>query len=210
MSAPCALALLLAIDVSGSVSPENYRLQRDATAAALRTEAVQRAARDGMRTGVLMWGSSAHIVVPFNDDPLVVATALEGANRPEGGSTDMAGAIEAATAALAAQPCERRVLDISGDGKHNASPVRDVETAVGTAVAAGIEINALPIVTHLEPEIGEWFREHITGPAGGFVIEATPASFARAIRAKLALEVADRDVVRPLLVRALEVTEMAL
>jgi hypothetical protein len=140
----------------------------------------------------MMWGGAQHLVVPFGADPVAVAAQLARANRPEAGSTDMAGAIEAATAALLAQPCERRVLDISGDGPHNASPPGELGAAIGLAVAAGIEINALPIVTPREPEIAAWFRQHVTGPAGGFAIEATPEGFARAIRAKLALEVAAR------------------
>lgn len=188
----CAVALLLAIDVSGSISADSYRLQRDATAEALRSPAVVRAAQDGLRTGVMMWGSRQHVVVPFTADPGRVATLLEAAERPEGGATDVADAIRAGTVLLLAEPCERRVLDLSGDGPHNASPVADVEAAVAEAVAAGIEINALPIVTPQEPGVADWYREHVTGPAGGFAIEATPAGFARAIRAKLAMEVAAR------------------
>lgn len=68
----------------------------------------------------------------------------------------------------------------------------DLAGAVAAAVAAGVEINALPILTPMEPGIADWFREHVAGPAGGFVIEATPEAFGRAIRAKLALEVAAR------------------
>lgn len=188
----CAVALLLAIDVSGSISADSYRLQRDATAEALRSPPVVRAARDGLRTGVLMWGSHQHIAVPFTADPAATAAQLEQANRPEGGSTDVAAAIRAGTVALLAEPCERRVLDLSGDGPHNASPLADLEGAVAEAVAAGIEINALPIVTPQEPGVADWYREHVTGPAGGFAIEATPAGFARAIRAKIAMEVAGR------------------
>jgi Ca-activated chloride channel homolog len=188
----CALALLLAMDVSGSVSAQHFALQRDATAQALLTPPVRRAAADGLRSGVMMWGSAQHIAVPFGGDPADTAAALARANRPEAGSTDVAGAIRAGTAALLAEPCERRVLDISGDGAHSATPLSDLEAAVTAAAAAGIEINALPIVTRHDPGIADWFREHVTGPAGGFVIAATPESFARAIRLKLAMEIATR------------------
>lgn len=188
----CAVALLLAMDVSGSVSEPHFRLQRDATAAALTSPPVLRAAEHGLHSGVMLWGTRQHLVVPFGPDPRAVASALAAVQRPEAGGTDMAGAIAAGTRALLAEACERRVLDVSGDGRHNASPTADLEAAVAAAAAAGIEINALPIVTADEPEIGAWFREHVTGPAGGFVIEATPEGFARAIRAKLALEVAAR------------------
>ncbi len=189
---PCAVALLLAMDVSGSVSAQHYAMQRDATAEALRSPPVLRAARDGLRTAAMMWGSQQHLAVAFSDDPIVTADRLTAVARPEAGSTDVAGAIRAATLALLAEPCERRVLDLSGDGPHNAGPVEDLDEAVAEAVAAGIEINALPIVTSLEPGVGDWYRARITGPAGGFVIEAAPESFARAIRAKLAMEITSR------------------
>lgn len=188
----CAVALLLAMDVSGSVSAAHVALQRDATAEALTSPPVLRAAEDGLSIGVMQWGTAQHLVVPFGRDPRAVAVALAGIGRAEGGWTDVAGAIRAGAAALLAEPCERRVLDLSGDGRHSAGPSADLDAAVAEAVAAGIEINALPIVTALEPDIAEWFRDHVTGPAGGFVIAATPEGFARAIRAKLALEIAAR------------------
>jgi Ca-activated chloride channel family protein len=189
---PCAVALMLAMDVSGSVSAQHYAMQRDATAEALRSAPVLRAARDGLRTAAMMWGSQQHLVVAFSDDPATTAERLRGVARPEAGSTDVAGAIRAAAAALLAEPCERRVLDLSGDGPHNAGPLEQLEAAVAEAAAAGIEINALPIVTPLEPGVGDWYRAHVTGPAGGFAIEAEPEAFARAIRAKLAMEIAAR------------------
>ncbi len=189
---PCAVALMLAMDVSGSVSAQHYALQRDATAEALRSAPVLRAARDGLRTAVMMWGSAQHLTVGFSENPVATAERLVAIARPEAGSTDVAGAIRAATVALLAEPCERRVLDLSGDGPHNAGSLQDLEAAVQEASAAGIEINALPIVTPLEPGVGDWYRTHVTGPAGGFVIEAAPEAFARAIRAKLAMEIASR------------------
>ena len=189
---PCAIALLLAIDVSGSISGESYALQRDATAAALRSPPVMRAAEDGLRTAVMMWGTGQHLVVPFDDRPAATAARLEAVARPEHGQTDVAMAIREGVALLAAEPCERRILDISGDGAANAGPPSDLVEAVAGAVAAGVEVNALPIVTALDPGVADWYREHVTGPAGGFAIEATPEGFARAIRAKLALEIAWR------------------
>jgi Ca-activated chloride channel family protein len=191
-AAECAVALLLAMDVSGSVSAAHFALQRDATAEALRSPPVLRAAADGLRTGVMMWGGGQHLAVGFAGDPRATADRLAAATRPEAGATDLGGAIRAATLLLTGQPCERRVLDLSGDGAHNAGPVEEVAAAVADAVAAGIEINALPIVTPLEPDLADWYRAHVTGPAGGFVLAAAPEAFARAIRAKLALEIAGR------------------
>lgn len=187
-----AVCLILALDVSGSVSAEHYDLQRDATAAALESEAVLHAARAGLHVAAIMWGSDAHVVVDWQTDPRQAAARLRTVARPESGQTDMVGGMRRAVEMLAARDCERRVLDVSGDGRHNASPTRDVAEVVAEAVAAGVEINALPILTTSEPDLAEWFKEHVTGPAGGFVIQADWAGFGRAIKAKLALEVAAR------------------
>ena len=50
----CSIAILLAMDVSGSVSERDYRMQRDSTASALTSEPVLHAARDGLAVSVMM------------------------------------------------------------------------------------------------------------------------------------------------------------
>lgn len=194
----CGIALVLAIDVSGSVSPEHFRLQRDATADALTSPAVIAAARDGLAVAATMWGSNQHVVMGWRVlrgpvDAAGAARALRQAARPEVGGTDVAGALRHAVQLHGGAPClaERRVVDISGDGTHSGQP-GDVADAVAMAGAAGVEVNALPIVTDAEPEVAEWYRQHVTGPLGGFVVPATPEGFARAIRLKISMEVAGR------------------
>lgn len=187
-----AVCLALALDVSGSVSPENFRLQRDATADALEQPAVLRAARDGLHSLVIMFGNRAFVVVPPQHDPRATASALRQVQPGESGSTNVAGAIRVASRALLAMDCERRVIDVSGDGRHNAGPMQELHDAVADAIAAGVEINALPIITSHEPDIAEWFAEHVTGPAGGFVVAADWGGFARAIVRKISMEVASR------------------
>lgn len=192
---PAAVALVLAMDVSGSVSPESFRLQRDATADALLTPAVRAAAESGLALAVTMWGTDQHVALPWRTlrdaaDLSAAAQAIRAVPRPEIGTTDLARALDHAAAlfaALDAEP-ERKVVDLSGDGRHSGHPV-DVEASVAYAVAAGIEVNALPIVTETEPDVAEWYRRHVTAPAGGFSIPADWSSFARAIRMKLAMEV---------------------
>lgn len=194
----CSVALILAIDVSGSVSPEHFTLQRDATADALTSPAVVSAARDGLAVAAIMWGTYPNIVLPWRvltsaADAQEAAEALRRQPRPERGGTDVAAALRASLRLLDNAPCtpERRVIDISGDGRnsHGPEPVAD---AVAEALATGTEVNALPIVTETEPDVAEWYREHVTSPAGGFVVEATPESFGRALRLKLSLELASR------------------
>lgn len=189
---PAAVCLALALDVSGSVSPDHWRLQRDATADALEQPAVMRAARDGLTSLVVMFGQRAVIVVPPQLDPRATAEALRQVQPGESGSTNVAAAIVTATRALLALDCERRVLDISGDGRHNAGPMDALHSAVADAVAAGVEINALPIVTAQEPDVAEWFAEHVTEPAGGFIVSADWQGFTRAIVRKISLEISAR------------------
>jgi Ca-activated chloride channel homolog len=186
-----ALCLALVLDVSRSVSDPHYELQRDATAAALETPDVVRAARDGLSTVVVMFETDARIVVPPGRDPRAVAAALRLVARPASGWTNVAAGIQTALDVLLAQDCERRVIDVSGDGSHNSGPVEQVRDAVEAASAADVQINALPIVTAGEPNISAWFEENVAGPTGGFVMPAGWIDFARAIRRKIASEVAN-------------------
>lgn len=60
----CELALVLAIDISGSVAQEHYLLQRDATAAAI--EEVLRPRADlPVAIRVVMWEDRVHVVLPW-------------------------------------------------------------------------------------------------------------------------------------------------
>ena len=61
----------------------------------------------------------------------------------------------------------RRVIDVSGDGANNRGRVADA--ARDEAVDAGIVINGLPILS-LEPDLDEYYRAHVIGGPGAFVI----------------------------------------
>jgi Ca-activated chloride channel homolog len=187
-----ALCLALVLDVSGSISAQHYDLQRDATAAALETPDVVRAARDGISVTAIMFGSVARVVVPPGRAPAAVAAALRAVPRPMDGATNIAAGIQTALDVLLAQDCERRVIDVSGDGSHNSGPIEQVRDAVEAASAADVQINALPIVTMAEPNVAAWFEEHITQPTGGFTMAAGWLDFTRAIRRKISAEVAGR------------------
>jgi len=192
----CGVALVLAIDVSGSVSAESFALQRDATADALRSPAVAHAARDGIAVAVTMWGARQHLALPWQilrgaGDAADAAAALARVGRPGSGGTDVAGALSHAVGLLATVPCEaeRRIVDLSGDGRHS-GVASEMDVAISLARARGVEVNALPIVTEVEPDVADWYRANVTDPVGGFSISADWQGFARSIRMKLALEVA--------------------
>ena len=107
-------------------------------------------------------------------------------------------AIEHAARLIAAAPfrAEERVIDVSGDGpdlrSHRAAP-----EARDDAVAAGITVNALAIelapVTRFGLPMRTYYERDVIGGPGAFVMVAEDRrDFARAMRAKLIREIADR------------------
>ena len=116
--------------------------------------------------------------------------------------TSISGAIEFAMGQLARAPYEsaRRVVDVSGDGTNNAG--RDVTAARDEALAQGVTINGLVILSetplawnpdHTNPPGGleNYYRDHVIGGPGAFVLAAQDfSSFGQAIVKKMIAEVA--------------------
>ncbi len=116
--------------------------------------------------------------------------------------TSISGGIEFAMQQLARAPFEasRRTIDVSGDGTNNAG--RDVRLARDEAVAKGITINGLVILSdrplswnaeHTNPPGGldNYYRENVIGGPGGFVMVAENFnSFGQAIINKMIAEIA--------------------
>ena len=121
------------------------------------------------------------------------ADAIEAApRRLFGGGTSISGAIDQGLRLLAASPLHatRRIIDVSGDGSNNRG--RPVTEARDEAVARDVRINGLPILA-LEPGLDAYFRDHVIGGPGAFVIAAESyETFAAAILNKLILEIAWR------------------
>jgi hypothetical protein len=196
----CALALVLLIDVSGSVSPDRYELQHTGVAQALTDPHVQHVLLSqpgGMAITVIEWSDRRHVVVPWHmvqsaDDVSAVAETLRGAQRSMTGSTAMGDAMAEGVAALDRAPCEpvRKVIDVSGDGRNNDGSIAPDDVRV-RAHARSITINGLPIRGD-EPDVADYYRGHVV-TQDGFVIEAKSFDdFAVAIRYKLLLEISAR------------------
>lgn len=103
------------------------------------------------------------------------------------------------------------VLDVSGDGRDNCNDKQPIKQVRDELVQYGVTVNGLPILGGEAPEIvtpgkpstqsylpdeqkadplEEWFREHVKGGPGSFVLPANGyADFGRAIRQKFVLEV---------------------
>jgi hypothetical protein len=105
------------------------------------------------------------------------------------GGTGLADAMDFSAALLAALPIvsTRRVIDVSGDGEDNEAgrPAR----ARDDAVAAGIVVNGLPIISG-SVGLERYYRQQVIGGPGCFVTPAeTIMSFEQAMTRKLLREV---------------------
>jgi hypothetical protein len=198
------VALVLAVDVSGSIDYEEAELQRKGIAEAFLSSEVVRAIQSGARgqigVSVVYFSSRQFGVmgVPVNwmivrdqDSAQRFVAQFLGAQRQRGIGTSIADALEVSQRMLGAVPYRsaKQVIDISGDGVNNAGrPVLQVREEV---LAKGITINALPIIDPSTPEdLDHYFQACVVGGAGAFVLPAKGfGDFARAMRRKLVLEI---------------------
>lgn len=206
------LLLVLAADVSRSIDAEKFQLQRNGYAAALANPRVLDAIASGRyaRIGVTFveWSGIGKQKVVIDWTLIGDATAAKGfgdrlleAPRSFADRTSISGGIEFAMAQLAAAPYEssRRTIDVSGDGTNNAG--RDVTMARDEAVAKGITINGLPILSanpmfwnpdHTNPPGGlaNYYRDNVIGGPTAFVRVAKDFNaFGDAIIEKMIAEV---------------------
>ena len=108
-----------------------------------------------------------------------------------GWKTNIGGAIAQAVALFESAPlsADRKVIDVSGDGQQNHGKI-PAERARDAAVGKEITINGLPITSGDEPEVDRWYRDHVVGGIGAFVVVANGFdNFADAMLMKLALEI---------------------
>lgn len=193
----CEVALLLAVDVSGSVNRAEYRTQMQGLADGLRDGAVSEAlvAGEAMLSVVQWTGSSRQDVsVPWaritSFDALeAFAARVETAPRRwRNFSTAIGEALDFSRQQFgAATPCRKRIIDISGDGSSNEGP--PPREAHARLRAGGITVNAL-VIEGAEPLMTEYFWENvITGP-GAFVVTANSYdAYPERMRQKLLREV---------------------
>jgi len=197
------LALVLAVDASGSVDQERFELQKQGYVAAFRhrrvIEAIQSGPAQGIAVIMMQWTGPAQqvTVVPWiriSDAASANALADAIAQAPRrlyGGGTSISGAIDTSMALLFDNPFKaaRRVVDISGDGANNRG--RPASLARDDAVRAGVGINGLPIMA-LEPDLDTYYSQNVIGGPGAFMIVAKSYdTFADAILKKLIAEIAN-------------------
>ncbi len=195
-----AVALVLAIDVSESVSSERYILQHDGIARAFETplliDAIA-AVPDGIEALVLEWSDPDKIAVTVGWTRIAnrgaaaaFSASVRATQRSSHGLTAIGSAMRAAAAAFdqMPEPAGRRVIDVSGDGMANfGEPPVTVRDAL---VKQGITINGLAILSE-EPWLEDYYSRNVIGGPAAFVVVAKGFdSFADAMLRKLVQEVA--------------------
>jgi hypothetical protein len=209
------LALVLAVDISYSMDPEELTLQRQGFAEAFRSPVVHEAIRSGMlgRVAVVYmeWAGlgDQRAMVPWTvieDAQSAAAFADRVAAVPvrRAQRTSISGAIDMGMRLLGQSGVDatRRVIDISGDGANNQG--RPVTVARDEAVAQGVVINGLPLMLkqpgYLDiPNLDIYYRDCVIGGAGHFMEPVrSRAQFQQAIRTKIIREIADLAPPAPL------------
>lgn len=192
----CELALVLAVDVSGSVDAREYRTQMDGLAAGLRDGTVIDAlTAQRAQVTLIQWSGSGRQRQTIGWQQMRVATDVTAlADRIENDvrvwrnfSTAVGEALGLSLEVLREVPqCARRVIDVSGDGVSNegASP----QSYRAALAAGGVTVNALAIETD-DTDLTAWFFEHLIHGEGAFVITANGfADYPAQIRRKLQRE----------------------
>lgn len=175
----CEVALMLAVDVSGSVDQEEYRIQMDGLAAGLLDSSVSAALINGKsKLALMQWtGSSRQQVVidwtTITDDTDLLVFANEVTATPRlwrNFSTAIGEALALSLTYFAQVPeCERHVIDVSGDGPSNEG--RSPQTVWPALLAAGVTVNALAIEASL-PGLTDYFESSVITGTGAFAATA--------------------------------------
>jgi len=210
------MLLCLAADVSESVTRDEYKLQREGHAAAIRDPKVIDVIQGGLHGKIAVlyfeWakqdqqfvGADWHIIgdeasantFANNIDKSPMPPWIEASVR----NTSTGEAVRYCLKQFQTAPMKapRRVIDISSDGTSNIGA--KIEVARDEALSQGVVINALVILgskspfsnpTHEQPAGGlqNYFEKNVVGGAGSFVQVANGyESFSEMIRRKFLLE----------------------
>jgi hypothetical protein len=206
---PVDVELVLAVDISYSMDPDEQALQREGYIQALTSREFLTAIREGGHGRIAVtyfeWAGPAtqKVVMPWRliDGPEAAdAVAAEIARAPtsRASRTSISSALRFARALFddSGYRGVRRVIDVSGDGANNSGPL--VAPMRDEIVKEGITINGLPILlkrlnyaTMDIEDLDVYYEDCVIGGPGAFVIPIREREkFIEATRQKLLLEIA--------------------
>ena len=197
------VALVLAVDVSGSVDAARFTLQMQGIAAAFEAEEVQAGILSGphraMLVAMVQWSDKPVLSLPWtllasSDDVRAFAGRVRGQRRAEGNFTCMSTALRSIADKVLTRlpaPADRLVVDVSGDGHDDCNPAEPVSRVRDGLAAAGVTVNGLPILEGDEADTLEgWYGDNVIGGPDGFLLPAAGfADIERAMRRKFVTEI---------------------
>ena len=192
----CEVALLLAVDVSGSISGDEYIMQMQGLADAMLNPDVTEALVIGQDKVALLHWSGLHnqrVSLPWQSlrtaqDVQALAATIRTIKRPQDHTdTAIGAALFVALTLFPVPDCKRSVIDLSGDGAENAGT--SLPEARAAVAAQGITINGIAIENEgAFSRMTDYFRQSVI-TLDGFVITAQSINdYPRAIKAKLLRE----------------------
>ena len=207
--------LVLAVDISLSMDPDEQRLQREGYIEALKDPEIHKAIRAGQHRRIAVtyveWAGPDNQIhlVPWRliDGPASAKAFVEELQSKEYSRfrrTSISAALEFSARMFGTSPYRgiRRVIDVSGDGANNSGP------ALGPirerVLADGIVVNGLPIILRPTmgysswdlPNLDKYYASCVIGGPGSFMIPITkPEEFATATRQKLLQEISSLPAV---------------
>lgn len=205
------LKLVLATDVSGSISNDELWLERQGTAAAFLDPDVIKAIENGAlgRIAVAMLDFSSPgfgrtvigwRIVQDRASAASFASAILSVPRTPGNRTSISNALELGAQLIEASEKDivatRKVIDIAGDGPNNdGKPVQEIHKRL---TARGIVVNGLPIMDEKAngyfPGLDRYYQACVAGGRGAFVIVVRSfRDFGDAMRRKLILEISAHE-----------------
>jgi len=203
--------LVLAVDISYSMDPDEQALQREGYILALTSREFLQALRNGSHGRIAVtyveWAGAENqrIIVPWRliDGPEsadAFAADIQRAPYRRASRTSISGALQFSRRLFDGSGYRglRRVIDVSGDGVNNSGAI--VPLVRDEVVAAGITINGLPIMLkrpYRNPmdidDLDVYYEDCVIGGPGAFVVPIREREkFVEATRTKLVLEVAGR------------------
>ncbi|CAN7258867.1 DUF1194 domain-containing protein [Phyllobacterium sp. LjRoot231] len=203
------IALVLAVDGSGSINDEEYAFQKSAIAAAFRDREVLAALRSARTVAVsaVFWGDGEFasqkldwFIIKGGKGAEPFAQEVESSHRIVFGNTDIGSGIWTALDLLSNPKlcATRSIVNVSGDGKETMAPKRrqvaSLYQARLRAKEMGVTVNAL-VISNEVADLASYYSTDVLVGANAFVMGIGQYSdYSAAIRRKLIRELSSQAV----------------